>query len=1201
MARTIYALLVGINEYLGGVPRLNGCTNDVEGLRAFLEARTQSGEFELKLLTLTSGDFFNPDEVKPTRAAVISAFREHLGKAQADDVALFYYSGHGSQELAPPEFWHLEPDHLDETLVLYDSRTEDGWDLADKELALLIAELAARGPHVLVILDACHSGSGTRAADGTTVRLAPLDRRERPLEAFLPGVVPGIGTGAPDTGNLPTPGSRESGQRKTGGWFGLPPGRHVVISACQAEESAREKLMPGGQVHGVLSYYLLDTLQRAGPPLTYRDVFYRLDALVRNLVSDQNPLLAASDSADLQQPFLGGAMDEQLPYYNISFEKESGWTLQAGAIHGIAAPDGAETTHLALFPFGTPLKPGSSLAGSLGQARVLAVQAGQSRVELALADGHQPNPQSDSFRAVVVAAPLSPVAAHLSGGDGPALERLGAHLAGSLIVRPVETAEAAVIAVTAELDQPVYTLKRAGDLQPLRVAVPGKGTEASALEAFYKLEHIARWMQVLALENKASQLPAGAVHMEFFRYLPGEGGGPGHSEPLEGQGAIELEYDPQQGEKSARLQIRLTHTGQYPGRLYCMLVDLTEDFSIAADSALFGGGLWLSPGQEQWATNANGEPFIHVWVPKALQAQGVNQVRDVLKLIVSTDRSDANLLKQDGLELVKDAASRGLERGAGAAAPPSSLHRLLQRVQTRAMGAIPEDEAALSDWRTLQVTVTTRVRSAGIEVPAPGMTAELAGGVRLEGHPGLHARARLAHFNEGKRELGSLALPAVFRQQPELAPPFEFLPGRGDAGASVLVLSEVSDPAAVTSAVPLVLRTDTPLAVDEAILPVAYDLDTELFLPLGLGIPTARGVEIRIERLPAATADSRSVGGAIKLFFQKVKVEKLGLAGQATHRLAAASLNAAGQVEYDADAASVRKKVKRAGRILLFIHGFTGDTLGMVAGAYGLPASPPAPLERLVDHYDLLLAFDYENIHTPVEETAARLKAALAGAGLGPRHRKQLDIVAHSLGTQVARWFIEREGGRKVVHKAILAGPPNNGTPWATIQEYALFGLTAALNGLAAVLLPASAIPFLVSTLAGLARGFEKIDTTLDQLKPGSPFYQALNASEDPRLPYVVIAGDTFKAAAQPVHAIAARGLLPKLAGRLASPATRNRLLSLAFFDAPNDMAIGLSSMAALPPERQPSSRLVEVACDHISYFNTEVGLRAIVEALAGN
>ena len=64
-----------------------------------------------------------------TRAAVVDGFRTHLTQAGPDDTVLFYYSGHGSQEYAPPEFWAVEPDHLDETLVCFDSRQPDQWDL----------------------------------------------------------------------------------------------------------------------------------------------------------------------------------------------------------------------------------------------------------------------------------------------------------------------------------------------------------------------------------------------------------------------------------------------------------------------------------------------------------------------------------------------------------------------------------------------------------------------------------------------------------------------------------------------------------------------------------------------------------------------------------------------------------------------------------------------------------------------------------------------------------------------------------------------------------------------------------------------------------------------------------------------------------------------------------------------------------------
>src|SRR4051812_13451337 len=115
MARNVFALLVGIDAYRKPVPPLNGCVNDIESIAAYLGERVDGHEgATLKLRTLTND--------RATRDAVIAGFREHLAGAKAGDVALFYYAGHGSQEPAPPEFWHLEPDKLDETLVCYDSR-----------------------------------------------------------------------------------------------------------------------------------------------------------------------------------------------------------------------------------------------------------------------------------------------------------------------------------------------------------------------------------------------------------------------------------------------------------------------------------------------------------------------------------------------------------------------------------------------------------------------------------------------------------------------------------------------------------------------------------------------------------------------------------------------------------------------------------------------------------------------------------------------------------------------------------------------------------------------------------------------------------------------------------------------------------------------------------------------------------------------
>ena len=182
---TTYALLVGINDYPEGVgtPRLAGCLNDVDRFHQHL--RQCAGAAPLAVELLKDHD--------ATRANVVQQFRRHLGRAKAGDVAVFQFCGHGAQSSSASAFREFQPSGLDEGLVCIDSRRPGGggFDLADKELAVLIDELARNGAHVAFILDSCHSGSGTRSADafgGLRPRLARQSvDPERPLESYLDG------------------------------------------------------------------------------------------------------------------------------------------------------------------------------------------------------------------------------------------------------------------------------------------------------------------------------------------------------------------------------------------------------------------------------------------------------------------------------------------------------------------------------------------------------------------------------------------------------------------------------------------------------------------------------------------------------------------------------------------------------------------------------------------------------------------------------------------------------------------------------------------------------------------------------------------------------------------------------------------------------------------------------------------------------
>jgi hypothetical protein len=286
MARNIYALLIGINDYApdSEVRSLQGCVPDIQMVEEYLKDRIPTGNLYLQSL-------FND---QATRQAVIDVFRRHLGQAGSEDTVLFYYAGHGSQEDAPEEFWTIEPDRLNETLVLYDSRSKNGLDLADKELAVLIGEVAQKNPHILLILDSCHSGSGTRnLLQEMEERRVPKSDRKRVLTDYLVTVS--------EINNL-EPLSRSPDKNPTG--WSLPRGRHVVMAACRDHETAKEYPLENGQRRGAFSRFLLEALTQANGNLSYRDLFQQTNALVRSNVVAQSPQLEATEATDLDLPFL---------------------------------------------------------------------------------------------------------------------------------------------------------------------------------------------------------------------------------------------------------------------------------------------------------------------------------------------------------------------------------------------------------------------------------------------------------------------------------------------------------------------------------------------------------------------------------------------------------------------------------------------------------------------------------------------------------------------------------------------------------------------------------------------------------------------------------------------------------------------------------------------------------------------------------
>ena len=810
------------------------------------------------------------------------------------------------------------------------------------------------------------------------------------------------------------------------------------------------------------------------------------------------------------------------------------------------------------------------MSNALGIARASRVEPNRSAVELTFAKD-APN-EEQVYKAVLTTLPLAPLGIQFEGDEtGLALVRVAVAKSGatggtSLLVRESKPNAAELRLVALEAGR--YQILRPADGRRLVEDVEGFTVEG-AQKVVARLEHIARWMRIAELRNPVGTL-AGKFGFEIYLVT---GDSVMDAKPVEGTSLRLLYGKDSTGEWRLRPAIKVKLSNRSDRPLYFSLVGLTETFAVQT-GLLAGGSMRLEPGQEGWARD--GKP-IKTEVPDALWKSGVVEVRDVLKLIVCTEEFDPTLLAQGDLDhpLVSRA---GGTRGVGA---KSTLNRLLRHAQTRAFVDADEDEI-LSDWMTEEFAFTTVRPLESTAVPSRA-EAELYPGVKLLSHPTLHARARLTAAPVASRDVaGGFVLPPLLRDAPDVSQPFLLSSSRGGApGLSVLELFDVQNHEAVTPEQPLRLQIAQPLAADEHLLPVSHD--GEFYLPIGRGVARDGYVEVVLDALPKPQ-NTRSLFGAVRIFFQKVISEHFGTAYEYPI-LGVFAPAGNGTAQVSAEPGEVRAKVAAASRIILYIHGIIGETRGMAASASGLAG--PTPVQGLGGRYDLILTFDYENLHTSIEENARLLKERLIAAGLGPRHGKTLHIIAHSMGGLVSRWFIEREGGNEIVQHLVLLGTPNGGSPWPTVEDWAVAALSLGLNGLTAIAWPAKVLGSLVSVV-------EKIDVALDQMHPSSDFLKNLHASADPKVPYTIIAGNTslISSATSPEKG----NVIVRLLNRLRSQNLLHFATAPAFFGAPNDVAVSVPSICQLPSGRALPPKIREVPCDHLTYFSSPAGLQTLAD-----
>ena len=137
----VFALMVGVSDYEGDVDDLAYTDEDARKLAEVLQ---RDGSLNDASVVLTNAE--------ATVGGVREAVARVAAEAGPDDMFLFFFSGHGSQE--PTAVSGLEPDGKSETLVLIDG------EMTDAELGRLFASLDTR--LALLVVDACFSGGFAR-------------------------------------------------------------------------------------------------------------------------------------------------------------------------------------------------------------------------------------------------------------------------------------------------------------------------------------------------------------------------------------------------------------------------------------------------------------------------------------------------------------------------------------------------------------------------------------------------------------------------------------------------------------------------------------------------------------------------------------------------------------------------------------------------------------------------------------------------------------------------------------------------------------------------------------------------------------------------------------------------------------------------------------------------------------------------------
>lgn len=238
-----WALLVGVNDYIKGPPawHLRGCENDVAMTRELLVGKFGFPPEHIK--TLLNGE--------ATTQHILQAIQDWLvAPTHPEDMVYFHFSGHGSQAVDQDGD---EDDGMDELICPTDlQQGQLSSVITDDQLKEAFARIPAR--QVTIVLDACHSGTGTRDLSLSRPRFVEFE--------------PGVKKAAREIVAVPA----VQGKDKLAGSGGMEGSgkQQVTLSGCRPDQTSADAWIREGFYAGALTYYLIENMRKAPPDMTCR-------------------------------------------------------------------------------------------------------------------------------------------------------------------------------------------------------------------------------------------------------------------------------------------------------------------------------------------------------------------------------------------------------------------------------------------------------------------------------------------------------------------------------------------------------------------------------------------------------------------------------------------------------------------------------------------------------------------------------------------------------------------------------------------------------------------------------------------------------------------------------------------------------------------------------------------------------------------